>query len=147
MGVCANSLTDVGTRAAIAYDPVARECRSVETLRLRRIQHPAEVERLLESYILRADILPKDAIRIRTAPSVPRGLRGLVMQAVKLGRTWSCWTQGSRMWLFTAEMYLALSRERGAPVLQVNVYGGDGSLRESAALTTDQNGEWCRCAD
>ncbi len=93
----------------------------METMRLRRIQHPAEVERLLESYIHRANILPKDADQIRIAGSVPRELRGLVMQAVKLGKTWSCWTRGSETWLFTAEMSLELSRERGAPVLQINL--------------------------
>jgi len=32
-------------------------------------------------------------------------------------------------------------------VLQVNLYGDDGSLRESAALTTDPSGKWQRCAD
>ena len=51
-----------------------------------------EVERLLESYILRSDFLPRDAHRIRSAPSVPKELRRLVMQAVKLGKAWSCWT-------------------------------------------------------
>ena len=119
----------------------------METLKLRQIQHPSEVERLLESYISRADILPKGAYPIRTAASVPRELRGLVMQAVKLGKTWSCWTQGIQTWLFTAEMSLPLSRERGAPVLQVNLYGDDGSLRESGTLMPDQTGKWCRCAD
>lgn len=119
----------------------------METLKLRQIQHPAEVERLLESYILRANLLPKDAHQIRTAPSVPRELRGLVMQAVKLGKTWSCWASGARTWLFTAEMSLDSSRERGTPVLHVKLYGDDGLLREAAALTTDPTGKWQRCAD
>jgi hypothetical protein len=119
----------------------------VETLKLRQIQHPSEVERLLESYIFRADILPKGAYPIRKAASVPKELRGRVMQAVKLGKTWSCWTDGIQTWLFTAEMSLALSRERGAPVLQINLYGDDGALRESATMTTDQDGKWRRCAD
>ena len=119
----------------------------METMRLRNIQHPAEVERLLESYILRAHLLPKDATRVATASSVPTALRGLVIQAAKQGKTWSCWTYGARTWLFTAEMSLELSRERGAPVLQVHLYGDDGSLREAAALTTDPTGQWQRCAD
>jgi hypothetical protein len=119
----------------------------METMRLRGIQHPSEVERLLESYILRAEILPSDASRIRIAGSMPKELRGVVMQAVKLGKTWSCWTQGHRTWLFTAEMSLELSRERGAPVLQVSLYGNDGTLRESAVLTTGPSGKWQRCGD
>jgi hypothetical protein len=122
-----------------------REATDVDTLKLRQIQHPSEVDRLLESYISR--IVPKDAYPIRKAAAVPRELRGLVMQAVKLGKTWSCWTQGIETWLFTAEMSLPLSRERGAPVLHVKRYGDEGSLRESATLMTDQTGKWCRCAD
>jgi hypothetical protein len=69
------------------------------------------------------------------------------MQAIKLGRSWSCWTQGYRAWLFTAEMSMELSRERGAPVLQVNLYGDDGSLRESATLMNGPSGKWQRCGD
>jgi len=119
----------------------------VETMRLRNIQHPSEVDRLLESYILRADLLPKDAMRIRSAPSVPTELRGLVMQAVEAGKSWSCWTHGYRAWLFTAEMSLELSRERGAPVLHVSLYGDDGSLSESATLMSVPSGKWQRCSD
>jgi hypothetical protein len=102
---------------------------------------------VLQSYISRAANLPWSAYRMRTAGTIPKELRGLVMQAVKLGKTWSCWTDGTQTRLFTAEVSLPLSRERGAPVLQVNLYGDDGSLRESGTLMTDQSGKWCRCVD
>jgi hypothetical protein len=115
----------------------------VETVKLRQIQYPSEVDGLLESYISRAAKLPWSAYRMRTAAWVPKDLRGLVMQAVKLGKTWSCWTDGTQAWLFTAEMSLPSSRKRGAPVLQVNLYGDDGSLRESGTVMTDQTGKWC----
>src|ERR1051326_9187 len=100
----------------------------METMRLRNIQHPSEVERLLESYISRAVNLPAGAYRMRAAGTLANEPRVLVTQAVKLGKTWSCWTHGTQTWLFTAEMPMELSRERGAPVLQVNFYGDDGSL-------------------
>lgn len=119
----------------------------METLRLRQIQHPLEVERLVESYVTRVARLPWSAYRMRTAATVPKPLRGLVMQAVKGGKTWSCWADGTQTWLFVAEMSFALSRERGAPVLQINLYGDDGSLRETGTLMLDQTGKWCRCAD
>lgn len=120
----------------------------MDTLRLRRIQHPSKVDRLLESYIGGAGLLPKNACQIRTVVAVPAPLHGLVMQAIKRGNSWSCWTQGStQTWLFTAEMSLPLSRKRGAPVLQVKLYGEDGLLRESGTVVTDRNGKWSRCAD
>jgi len=68
----------------------------METMRLRNIQHPSEVERLLESYISRAANLPSGAYRMGTAATIPEELRGRVMQAVKLGKTWSCWTHGTQ---------------------------------------------------
>jgi len=120
---------------------------SVDTLKLRQFQHPSKVDRLLESYIAGADILPKNACQIRTAVAVPTPLDGLVTQAIKLGKSWSCWTRGTQTWLFTADMSLALSRKRGAPVLQVKLFGDDGLLRESGTVTTDQSGKWSRWAD
>jgi hypothetical protein len=120
---------------------------SVDTLRLRQLQQPSKVDRLLASYIAGADILPKNACQIRAVVAVPAPLDGLVTQAIKLGKSWSCWTQGTRTWLFTAEISLPLSRKRRAPVLQVKLYGDDGLLRESGTLVTDHSGKWCRCAD
>ena len=119
----------------------------MDTLRLRQLQHPSKVDRLLASYIARADILPKNACPIRTVVAVPAPLDGLVTQAIRLGKSWSCWTQGTQTWLFTAEMSLPLSRKRGAPVLQVKLYGDDGLLRESGTVVTDHSGKWCPCAD
>ena len=43
-------------------------------------------------------------------------------QASGKERAWTYWTDGLRIWLFTAEMSLPLSRERGAPVLAANAY-------------------------
>ena len=117
------------------------------TFTLSQVQQPARVERLLESYILHEANLPWGAYRMRSAATVPRELRGPIMQAVKLGRTWSCWTDGTQTWLFTAEMSLELSQEHGAPVLQVNLYSDDGSLRGSGTMMTNQAGKWCHCAD
>jgi len=44
----------------------ATEATLVETLKLRQTQQSSEVDRLLESYISRARILPMPAYRIRT---------------------------------------------------------------------------------
>ncbi len=55
---------------------------------------------------------------------------------------WSCWTNGSHTWLFTCEMSMVLSRERGTPVLQASLHNTDGSLKESGARTIDPLGTW-----
>jgi len=119
----------------------------METLRLRRIQEPSRVERLLETFVSRRDLLPGDAYQIRDAKALPESLRSVIARAVKQGQVWSCWADSSRHWLFTSDMSLPLSRERGAPVLQVNRYAEDGALEESGAFMTDSQGKWIRCSD
>jgi hypothetical protein len=44
-------------------------------------------------------------------------------------------------------MSLALSRERGMPVLEINDYSEQGELRETGFWTHDKQGSWHRCAD
>lgn len=116
-------------------------------MRLRcKIQHPSKVEELLESYISQSEVVPKGSYRIREPDSVPREVRSSLIQAAKQGQTWSCRAHGLHTWLFTCNVSRALSRERGVPVLQVSLYGDDGSLRDCGAWMPDQNGKWCRSA-
>jgi hypothetical protein len=44
-------------------------------------------------------------------------------------------------------MSLALSRERGAPVLQVSHFGDGGTIEDSGCWMADQKGKWQRCED
>ena len=111
-----------------------------------RIQHPSKVGELLESYISQSCVVPKGSYQIHKLGSVPREVRRVLNQAVKEGQTWSCWAHGLHTWLFTCNMSRPLSRERGAPVLQVSLYGDDGGLRDRGSWTPDRHGKWCRDA-
>jgi hypothetical protein len=119
----------------------------VETLRLRKIQQPSKVERLLEACISRSNVLPKGCYQIRDPGSVPQGLKLILNQATAQGKVWSCWTNSSDTWLFTCEMSLPLSRERGTPVLQVSRHDKDGALSDSGTWTTNPQGTWCRSGE
>jgi hypothetical protein len=109
-----------------------------------RSRPPSRVGELLESYISQSSVVPKGSYQIRQPDSVPRDVRKALTQAVKDGQTWSCWAHGRHTWLFTCNMSRALSRERGAPVLQVSVYGDDGGLQDRGSWVPDQQGKWCR---
>jgi hypothetical protein len=111
-----------------------------------KIQHPSKVAELLESYISQSDVVPKGSYQIHRTASVPREVRKVLAQAVKEGQTWSCWAHGLHTWLFTCNMSRPLSSERGAPVLQVSLYGDDGALRDRGSWMPDQHGRWCRDA-
>ena len=119
----------------------------MDTVRLRHIQEPSGVERLLEAYVLRTNLLPDGSYRLRDTRELPPGLRIVATRTIRLGQVWSCWARGSQAWLWTCEMSLPLSRERGAPVLLVRRYAEDGELTESGAWSCDRLGTWSRCAD
>ena len=120
----------------------------METLKLRRIQEPSGVERLLDAYISRPGILPMAAYQIRDPRDLPQNLRKLVAQATTLGETWVGWAHNTHIWLFVCEMSLTLSRERGAPVLLVRRYDEDASVTDSGAWRYAPGpGTWTRLAD
>jgi hypothetical protein len=110
-----------------------------------RISRPSKLGELLESYVAQSSVVPKGSYQIHHAGSVPREVRKVLTQAVKDGQTWSCWAHGLHTWLFTCNMS-PVSRERGTPVLQVSLYGGDGELRDRGSWMPDQHGRWCRDA-
>jgi hypothetical protein len=119
---------------------------AMQTNRLRKLQQPSRIETLLEALISRSDLLPAGAYQVRDVASLPQGLRRIANLATEKGRVWSCWAHSFRTWLFTGEMSLAMSRERAAPVLQVDLFDEDG-IKDSGQWTPDRAGKWCRCSE
>jgi len=119
----------------------------VETLRLTKLQQsPSHIKRLLEALVVRAKLVPEHAYQVRLTGAVPEELRGRAELADKEGHVWACWALDFRAWLFTAELVLALSRERGTPVMQVDIYD-QGGAKESSLWLPNPDGTWQRCAD
>jgi hypothetical protein len=119
----------------------------METLRLRRIQQPSEVEELLEAFVSRGNFLPKACDRIRDSGALSPQLRRVLAGEAQQGHVWACWANNFQTWLFTCEMSLASSRERGAPVLKVNLYDETGELKETGTWLADPQGNWHRCVE
>lgn len=120
---------------------------AMETKRLRTIQQPFLLERLLDAYITRNDLVPKSSYQIRDPSAVMVPLRRILRRAAEEGRVWACWACDIQQWLFTADMSLPLSRERGTPVLSINRYGEDGELKEAGIWLVGPDGSWQRCTD
>jgi hypothetical protein len=119
----------------------------MQTVRLWcRVHRTSKVGELLESYISQSHVVPSGSYQIHERDSVPRDVRQVLNRAVKEGQTWSCWAHGMHIWLFTCNVSDPLSRECGAPVLQVSVYGDHGELRDHGTWTPDLQGKWCRGA-
>lgn len=119
----------------------------METLRMRRILQPSRVERLLDALVLRGCALPEGVYRIRDPKALTHEMREIVNHALQLGQVWSCWADGLHAWLFTGQLSLPLSSERGKPVLQVSRYGEEGALKDSGSWMPNWEGKWHRCAD
>ena len=119
----------------------------METMRLRKLLQPSQIEVLLEALVSRGDLLPKDCYRIRDPKTLPSQLQTIVARAASEGRIWACWATAHYIWLFTCEMSLHLSRERGTPVLLVNRYGEGGELQDTGSWMADAEGRWQRCGD
>jgi hypothetical protein len=117
-----------------------------EMLRIHALQQPVQVGRLLEAFLTRANILPKNAYRIRDPEALPDALQRVMFNAAQEGRIWMSWAYGHRTWLFTCEESLASSTDRGVTVLHVNVYDKNGELMEAGAWAPDAQGKWQRCA-
>jgi hypothetical protein len=118
----------------------------VDTPRLKRTQQPAHVDRLLQGLIKHSGLLPGGAVLLSTRRELPEILHPVILRAAREGLSWSCWLDGEgHVWLFTGEMSLPLSRERGAPVLQINHYREDGELKEIANWVNSES-RWRRCS-
>ena len=109
-----------------------------------KVQRSSRLGEMLESYISQSDVVPRGSYQIRQPGSVPPEMRKVLTQAVREGQTWSCWAHGLHTWLFTCNLSDPLSRKRGAPVLQVSIYGNDGGLRDRGSWMPDPHGKWCR---
>jgi hypothetical protein len=119
----------------------------METLRLRRIQQPSEVRRLLEEFVSHGSFLPKDSYRILDPSALSPQLRRVLAGEAEQGHVWACWANNFQTWLFTCEMSLTASRERGAPVLKVTLYGEMGELKDTGTWLAAREGEWSRCVE
>lgn len=118
----------------------------METMRLRKIQAPSRLDRLLDALVSHSDLMPEGASRTRDTGVLSRELRALAARATEGGQMWSCWERGIDTWLILCEMSLPLSRERGSPVLKIELYGDEG-LKDAGLWTADRQGNWSRCAD
>jgi hypothetical protein len=119
----------------------------VETLRLTKLQQsPSHIKRLLEALVARAKLVPEHAYQVRLMSALPKQLQGVAELAAKEGRVWACWAHGFRAGLFIAEMPLALSRERGTPLMQLDIYD-EGGVKNSGLWMPNRDGTWERCTD
>jgi hypothetical protein len=125
----------------------SQEVVGIDTLRMRRILESSRVERLLDAFVSRGSVLPIGAYRIRDPKALTAQMRLILRRAAENRHAWCCWADGLHAWLFTCQLSLPRSAQRGKPVLDVKLYGEEGALQDSGSWMADIEGKWCRCTD
>lgn len=118
----------------------------MQTTRLFAYQRPSRVAALLESLVQARGRLPDHARKVTDRSELPSALQKIVIKSQDTELVWSAWTDEDRVWFFTAEMSLALSRERGCPALHVASYNEDDKMRVWQLWVCLKDGIWQQCA-
>jgi hypothetical protein len=109
--------------------------------------HPvtAEIDSLLDSFVWNCHTNAQGLRKICRPSELSSALQQVLRRATQQNRAWSAWTDEHQDWLYTAEMSASLSRERGAPVLEIATFDEAGHLGESAIWQRVRDGRWQRC--
>jgi hypothetical protein len=120
---------------------------SLTIARLRALEQPSHIDRLLRSLVRNMSVVPDDADAVHEPGELPAPwLRDIVVAAACAGDSWRCWMDGRlRLWLFVAKLSVPLSRAAGLPVLHVEFFRESG-LSESADWAIDRQSRWHRCS-
>ena len=117
----------------------------MQTMKLRSIQDPGHAGELLESFIKFEGRLNDESRELRCERELTPRLEKLAQRSLDDGGVWWAWTDEREMWLWASEVSLALSRERGMPVMEVRRYDEYGNIEESGTWVRVRSEEWQRC--
>ena len=114
----------------------------METRRLRTLNDPREAQLLLESYVASAAKLPAAAQQQSDLARLPLAYQERVEKAESDGSVWGAWTHGPEAWLFIGQLNLNRARERGRPVLEVEIYDYERRTKSRVITMRGANGSW-----
>jgi hypothetical protein len=108
--------------------------------RLRHAPQPAQVDLLLDSFILSQQYVPDTAQPVRFRGELPLRLQ-VCARRVRHG-VWRAWTDGPRMWFVVAKLVPQVSREVNRQALHVSFFDMDGRIASCAVWTLSSDGRW-----
>ncbi|TAK52873.1 MAG: hypothetical protein EPO25_12560 [Gammaproteobacteria bacterium] len=117
----------------------------MDTMRLKTLNNPRQTQVLLEGCLaVGRPALPTGSCRIQSPEELPPELQRHAESRLGSDGVWLAWSDRRRIWFFTGEPSLALSRERKQPVLNVREYDERGELLEAANWVLTNLGGWQR---
>jgi hypothetical protein len=117
----------------------------MQTMKLRSIQAPGHAGELLESFIRHQGVLNDESRELKAERELTPRLEKLAQRSLDEGGVWRAWTDEREMWLWASEVSLALSRERGMPVMEIRRYDEHGNVEDSGTWVRVRQDQWQRC--
>ena len=114
-------------------------------MKLRALQLPSRLESLLDSLVVNQRWVPADVPRVTDRSELSAASQKLAIRAVEADGAWRAWRSHDGIRLFVTEMSMALSRERGRPVLKVSYYNDEGRLQQYSLWVQLKDDVWSRC--
>jgi hypothetical protein len=131
------------SRALPLFDPwMPAASNIVDTLRLKAIQNPSDVQSKLEQCARSFAEVPRSARLVSDWLELPPVLGVIATRAAYTGQAWCALTDNHRSWLFLAEAPLALARERGKTVLVISQYDEYGELASCSTWVETRASHW-----
>ena len=119
----------------------------METRRLRTLVDPREAQLLLDSYVASAEKLPAFAYKQAVPARLPQAFQDRIERAESDGSVWCAWTHGQEAWLFVGQLNLNRARERGRPVLELEIYDFERQTKSRVITVRGANGCWQTLSD
>jgi hypothetical protein len=107
---------------------------------LRHAPQRAQVDPLLDSFILSQQYVPDTARPVRFRDELPLRLQ-LCARRVGHG-VWRAWTDGLSIWFVVAKLMPEVSREVNRHALHVSFIDMDGRIASCAVWTLSSDGRW-----
>lgn len=114
----------------------------MQTERLQTLVDPRQARLLLESYVANAAALPAPARQQSDTARLPLAFQERAEQAEAQGSVWNAWAHGSNAWLFVGQLNLNRARERGQPVLEIEVYDYERRTKCRTIALRSPDGSW-----
>lgn len=119
----------------------------MQTLRLRDLIFPANIERLLDSYVRTSMKVPQSASKVEDLVQIPLQLRDAAIRATTEGWVWTAWCDEYDAWLFAATLSLDRARELGRPVLEIRCHDVHEPRRSHIIASRLPDGSWYECSE
>ncbi len=114
----------------------------METRRLKTLVDPRQAQVLLDSYVASAARLPANARKQSDLSKLPLAFQERAEKSESDGSVWSAWTCGPEAWLYIGQLNLNRARERGLPVLELEVYDYERRTRNRVVAMRSPAGSW-----